>query len=334
MLTIKLLYLVIFLPVLPTTPSGQGQPRIRFTETQIDLGKIPNMGTVNTELHFENTGTGPLIIQGTKTACTCTAVKPEKRAFAPGEKGTIPITFRPTSFQGKVKKKITIFTNDPKNKKTVCYLIADVLVDVFVMPKLLYVNDVRSNDVGHGIIRIYTKQMEQLNITDLQSDREFIIPTLRKIDNKSYELDILVEGFKVPKGQNRSFANLTFKTNSKSQQEMTTQIQVTLKDPLSVSPATAYCFGMNGNEEYEYDFKVRTVDGSKISLLSWNLDLEPAAFKEHIEVKYTKLAEQSKDFKIAFHKNNLDGRFKGKLRIKTDHPAQLEIVIPIQGSVK
>ena len=71
---------------------------------------------ITAEFRFTNNATVPVQIQGVQTSCGCTVATPEKRKFAPGESGTLPVTHVPEGRTGVRAYRITVRTDeDGKN---------------------------------------------------------------------------------------------------------------------------------------------------------------------------------------------------------------------------
>ncbi len=71
---------------------------------------------------FTNTGKAPLVINQVVASCGCTVPHYDKRPIAPGQKGSIEITYNGQGkFPGHFKKSITIRTN-AKTEMTRLYI--------------------------------------------------------------------------------------------------------------------------------------------------------------------------------------------------------------------
>ena len=77
----------------PAVMAKNPLPKISFESTLCDLGQIAQ-GTNNIcEFKFTNTGQAPLKITNVKRTCGCTVFKLDKTDFAPGQAGTIKVTY-------------------------------------------------------------------------------------------------------------------------------------------------------------------------------------------------------------------------------------------------
>ena len=68
---------------------------------------------------FTNKGDAPLILSNYKVECTCTKAEFEKRPFAPGESGTVKVTFDTTGKIGWQYRAVQLFSNAKKNPSEV-----------------------------------------------------------------------------------------------------------------------------------------------------------------------------------------------------------------------
>lgn len=90
-------------------------PEIMMAEDVYDFGTIKQDQHVTHDFIFKNTGSANLIIEKTMTSCGCTAAVVGKKTYAPGEEGTLTVTFSAGKREGQQNKVITLVTNDPIN---------------------------------------------------------------------------------------------------------------------------------------------------------------------------------------------------------------------------
>lgn len=99
----------------PATASGKEVekklPAFSFAETTFDFGTISS-GEVEVHVFkFKNSGNAPLIISQVTGSCGCTVPKYSKDQLAPGEEGSIEVTFNSKGQAGQVAKTVTILAN-------------------------------------------------------------------------------------------------------------------------------------------------------------------------------------------------------------------------------
>jgi mono/diheme cytochrome c family protein len=101
-----------------------------------------NLGTVNTDSKVEhtwilyNTGGKPLYIKDVQTSCGCTAVDVPKKAIAPGGFAPLKVTLDTSIKLGKVKKTVTVISNDHKHPETKLYLVGNVIQPMQGHPRM------------------------------------------------------------------------------------------------------------------------------------------------------------------------------------------------------
>lgn len=70
--------------------------KFTWKETTHDFGTIDEAdGTASFDFTFTNTGDKPLIIKQVISGCGCTSAKWSSKAYAPGAKGTVRISYHP-----------------------------------------------------------------------------------------------------------------------------------------------------------------------------------------------------------------------------------------------
>ncbi len=105
-------YLYLLLAFLAWPIYAGGVARMECAEPRHDFGYIQEEGgDVSHQFQFTNTGDEPLLIIRTRTNCGCTASKYPKEPIAPGESGTIEVTFSPNGRPGEFRKEIKAYTN-------------------------------------------------------------------------------------------------------------------------------------------------------------------------------------------------------------------------------
>lgn len=124
--------------LVPTGPA----PSIVFAESAIDFGTIADISPVEHRFTFRNDGVAPLIIERATGSCGCTVPELEKKIYAPGESGTILVTYDPKGRHGKQNQTVTVVSNDPRNPQMRLNVAALVEPIVTIEP----------NNVGMGLV--------------------------------------------------------------------------------------------------------------------------------------------------------------------------------------
>lgn len=98
------------LAIIMTVSAGsKKEASIKFEQTTHDFGNIrEDGGPVTFEFPFVNAGTKPLVINSARAECGCTRPDYPKEEIAPGEKGTIKVTYNPLGRPGGFTKVVTV----------------------------------------------------------------------------------------------------------------------------------------------------------------------------------------------------------------------------------
>lgn len=89
-------------------PASPVDPALVFEQTTHHFGRIQKIEPLTFTFSFQNTSTAPVTIANVVTSCGCTAAKPEKTEYQPGEKGTLAATFNPAGHKGLFESTITV----------------------------------------------------------------------------------------------------------------------------------------------------------------------------------------------------------------------------------
>ena len=99
-----------------TMASAQNQAEIKFDQITINVGTFPESAPVKKAV-YTFTNVGQVV-----ASCGCTVPKYDKRPIAPGQKGSVEITYNGQGkFPGHFKKSITIKSN-AKTEMTRLYI--------------------------------------------------------------------------------------------------------------------------------------------------------------------------------------------------------------------
>lgn len=91
---------------------AQKQAQIKFDKTTHDFGTFAESQIQTCTFTFKNIGDAPLIINQAVASCGCTVPTYTKKPVAPGESGTLKVTYNGKGkFDGYFKKSVTVRTN-------------------------------------------------------------------------------------------------------------------------------------------------------------------------------------------------------------------------------
>lgn len=108
----QILRLVTVIALVLAVNSVMGQSKIVFDEMVHDFGSFKEAdGLQTTTFSFTNSGTEPLVLSNVRASCGCTTPKWTREPVAPGQKGSIEVTYNPKNRPGSFNKSITINSN-------------------------------------------------------------------------------------------------------------------------------------------------------------------------------------------------------------------------------
>ena len=96
-----------------------GTPVMTFDKTSHDFGVIKEGEKVTTSFGFTNTGDADLIIVDARGSCGCTVPQyPKNTPIAPGESGSIVVSFDSSNKPNMQQKTVTISANTASGRET------------------------------------------------------------------------------------------------------------------------------------------------------------------------------------------------------------------------
>ncbi len=109
----KIFFISLMLLVGVCYASAQGKADIKFDKVSHDFGKFSVKEPIQEyTFTFTNVGDAPLVINQAVATCGCTVPSYTKTPIAPGQKGSIKVTYNGTGkTTGTFKKSITVRTN-------------------------------------------------------------------------------------------------------------------------------------------------------------------------------------------------------------------------------
>ena len=122
---------------------------------------------------FKNVGEGELIIKRIQSTCGCTVPQLKKKNYAPGESGTITVTFRVPTHEGPTKKHLYILSNDPQKPKYQFSVKATVEIKVSYTPKRLNL-DLREENAAAPKIILKSKDDRPFSIKSITSTQSTV----------------------------------------------------------------------------------------------------------------------------------------------------------------
>ncbi|PBQ31233.1 hypothetical protein CNR22_05455 [Sphingobacteriaceae bacterium] len=107
-------------PVTGTEIPASVKTSIKWKNTEIQLGEIPQNKPVTIEFEFMNDGGSPLLITNVQASCGCTSTNFVKTPVLPGESTKITAVFNAAA-KGAFHKQVTVTTNAEDGPKSLSF---------------------------------------------------------------------------------------------------------------------------------------------------------------------------------------------------------------------
>ena len=170
--------------------ASTGTPKIHFSATTFDFGKVNVGSVVRATFDLTNTGTAPLEIKDVRPGCGCTSAGTWERRIEPGNTTTLALQLNTANFGGTLSKSATVTCNDPAQPTVTLIIKGDVWKPIDVQPTLVVFNPASvSNDVR--VVRVVNNTDEMITHEEPASSSPTFKPTLKVLKpGKEFELTI------------------------------------------------------------------------------------------------------------------------------------------------
>lgn len=91
--------------------SAFSQAKVKFEDAKKNFGFVKKGEKVVLDYKFTNTGNQPLIITDAKAECSCTTVKWPKDPIAPGQGGSVEVTFDTAPTRDRQDRIVEVISN-------------------------------------------------------------------------------------------------------------------------------------------------------------------------------------------------------------------------------
>jgi hypothetical protein len=159
--------------ITPKPEKPKKTPKIQLEKTVHNFGKMGPGKSKTCNFVFKNVGDGELVIKKIQSTCGCTVPQLKKKKYAPGESGTIKVTFRVPTNEGPTTKHLYILSNAPKKPRYQFSVKAAVEVTVSYTPKRLNL-DLREENAAAPKIILKSKDDQPFSIKSITSSQKTI----------------------------------------------------------------------------------------------------------------------------------------------------------------
>lgn len=123
-------------PVASENRTSPTAPRIVFSETSHDFGRVEAGTTLTNVFAFTNTGNALLEIREIQSSCGCAAAEDYTRRVLPGEVGKLTLVFEPGTKSGPVVRHLRVVSNDSAQPVVQLNFAATVWKPIDVFPEV------------------------------------------------------------------------------------------------------------------------------------------------------------------------------------------------------
>ncbi len=190
----------------------ESQAGLSWENKQIEFTSKLGEGIVRTAYSFTNTGTSSISVLDIKPSCGCVATSLEKFDYAPGESGTIKITFDlgMEEYAKLQKRTIAVTTSDRPKSPTVLQLRVHVPETVTASPEALVWHPGEKPKSKEVVIKAGSG-VAVIKLIQTTANDNFSVEVKPEIEGQRYRLRITPRNTDTP-----SYATLKFDVQSPS----------------------------------------------------------------------------------------------------------------------
>jgi len=324
-------------------------PKIVFEVESHDFGKLISDEKVNFAFKFRNEGKAPLVISNVQSSCGCTAAKPSKPQFEPGESGEIQVTYDPKGRSGVQAKDITVVCNDPSRPSFSLKITADVWPLIKVMPPSLSFGNIKAGD----------RPQLRLTVTSLDKDvqvKDVLFKgrglAFKVVDSPIPSADPNYPGQKiveisltdeVPTGQfNQKFDVVTLARSNPSSEPVETyhniQMYGMISGDIEVTPTYMSAGAVVINQDFSTEVTLTSKSGQAFNLIGEPKIIDIVTLqREQVKVTAEPFeADGKKGWKVVLSGNpgSFNGPFTGTIEVETDLPKEKYVHFTFHGLVQ
>ncbi len=301
-------------------------PSIVFENPNHDFGTVYSGEKSEHLFKFENRGKGNLIIKHVKTSCGCTAAASTKENIPPGGSSEIKAIFSAGQDPGKVKKEITVTTNDPVTPQLKLSLTGNVVKEVVTKPSWLNFGAITKGGADAKTIEVSPGTDFNLEVTGVESDNPDVTVSCRK-DGENYIIDVAMKA-DAPIGKQRG--KITIATNSTRQQKVIIPFSGDITGDVLVSQSViSYGVVTQGKESVRK--LIVTLRKKDIDIK--DVEITPAYFSANLQPKGNSDLPY-REVEVKLNGDAPVGKIIGSIKIHTSSELQPVIEIPVFGEVR
>ena len=309
--------------------SSVKKPKIFSGNPDFNFDKVYKGNKVEHIFKLENRGNETLEVKKVKPSCGCTAAILSHKTILPGETGEIKATFKSGSYNGKVKKTISVLSNDPDTPNFKLTIFGEVIEEISIKPKNINFGSFRADNQTDKIVKVTIKSLSgpDFKITKTTPSKPFVETTAIEDKNGEYTLVATLKDYhKI----GRFSGKILLDTNSTKQPQASIVFYGVVEGDISINQKRIYCGTVSEGQEITKKLFVK-INESDIKIL--NTKISP----DYISVKVNENYEQRNPHclvEINLHKDAPIGKINGLLVLTTNSKDQPVINIPITGETR
>jgi hypothetical protein len=161
---------------------------LKWSNPQQEFTRAPEDGQIIAKFEFQNVGRSPVEITRIATSCGCTTSKLEKKTYAPGESGTVEVTFTFGDRLGEQRKTISVSTND--GRQCILELLCRIEDYLTVKPTLVFWRT--GEPATPKSIELSANSSYKITVTGVKSSNPRITATVETAEaGRKYIVDVV-----------------------------------------------------------------------------------------------------------------------------------------------
>ncbi|MDR4505419.1 MAG: DUF1573 domain-containing protein [Candidatus Scalindua sp.] len=311
----------------PPPQVPEKQPQISFENPDFDFGKIFKGENVEHIYTFENLGNGVLEISKVKTSCGCTAAVLSDKTIQPGQKGEIKAVFNSGSYGGRIRKDLTVFSNDANTPQFKLTLSGEIIEEVTVNPKNINFASIYVGEELSKTFMVTSLTELDLTIEKITTSQPFVKAKIQEQNEEGFLVQVTIkDNFKI----GRFNGGVYLETNSQKQPKVTVPFFGEVVGDITTYPKKIYYGNVVEGREVDQKLFVK-INKENIKILGAKItpDFLSTKIKERYEQKNPHCL-----IEIKLHKNAAVGTLNGMLELTTNSERQPLVQIPILGEIK
>lgn len=315
----------------PAKEAPKSGPDIKFEQMEHSFGKVDQGTVLEHDFEFANVGTETLKILKAQAGCGCTTTQSATEVVAGGT-GIIHVRYNTAHKSGKTRQTITVTSNDSAKPEVRLGIEAEVFVAFSISPPQAVMGLVAEGATASKILSIRGGGGVKLDITEVTSGVDWLTAKLIDKESPPDAQDVQLKDLEIsmtkPMPIGRQEGNVTIKTSHKGFETVNVGVQLNVVGKLRIEPAELDLGAVEAGKAATYELVVPDRDPS-IYLGAPKIDLTGGT-AERI-VRYD--GNQAKII-VTVTPNKDAKEITGELSIRTNHPVNPDLKVPIKGTVK